>query len=600
MQLGMIGLGRMGANMVRRLIGGGHECVVFDRSPEAVAELVEGEGGRRVLARRLRRQAREAPRDLADGAGRGRRHVDRRSPAAPREGRHPDRRRQLLLRRRHPPREGAGREGHPLRRRRHERRRLGPRARLLHDDRRRGRGRRSASTRSSSGSPRAGATSRGRRGAKGDGGTAEEGYLHCGPNGAGHFVKMVHNGIEYGLMAAYAEGLDILRARERRQGDARGRRRDDAAPQPGALPVRPEPARHRRGLAARQRRRVVAPRPDRGRADRGPGTREVRGPRLGLGRGALDDQGRDRRGRSRARSSRRRSTSGSARAARRTSRTSCSRRCASSSAGTTRSPRSEENDDERTPVGRPRVLRGHGRSRLQEDLPVAPGDAEARPPRRAGHRRRQGRLEPRPAEGPGEGQPREARRARPRRLREALRAAPLRRRRLQRPGHVRGDPEGTRHRGAAGALPRDPARPLRQGRGAARDVGLLEGRPRHRREAVRNGPRLGAGAEPDPLLGVSRVVRSSGSTTTSASSRSTTCSSSGSRTRSWSRSGTATTSRACRSRWRRISASRGGARSTTRPARSATSSRTTSSRCSATWRWSRRSGPTASRSATRR
>src|SRR5262249_47653162 len=43
------------------------------------------------------------------------------------------------------------------------------------------------------------------------GGTAENGYLHCGPNGAGHFVKMVHNGIEYGLMAAYAEGLGVLR-----------------------------------------------------------------------------------------------------------------------------------------------------------------------------------------------------------------------------------------------------------------------------------------------------------------------------------------------------------------------------------------------------
>ena len=43
------------------------------------------------------------------------------------------------------------------------------------------------------------------------GGTAESGYLHCGPNGAGHFVKMIHNGIEYGLMAAYAEGLNILR-----------------------------------------------------------------------------------------------------------------------------------------------------------------------------------------------------------------------------------------------------------------------------------------------------------------------------------------------------------------------------------------------------
>ncbi len=43
------------------------------------------------------------------------------------------------------------------------------------------------------------------------GGTAEEGYFHCGPAGAGHFVKMVHNGIEYGLMQAYAEGFDILR-----------------------------------------------------------------------------------------------------------------------------------------------------------------------------------------------------------------------------------------------------------------------------------------------------------------------------------------------------------------------------------------------------
>ncbi len=43
------------------------------------------------------------------------------------------------------------------------------------------------------------------------GGTAEQGYLHCGPNGAGHFVKMVHNGIEYGLMAAYAEGMNLLR-----------------------------------------------------------------------------------------------------------------------------------------------------------------------------------------------------------------------------------------------------------------------------------------------------------------------------------------------------------------------------------------------------
>ena len=60
-------------------------------------------------------------------------------------------------------------------------------------------------------------------------GTAEQGYLHCGPHGAGHFVKMVHNGIEYGLMAAYAEGLNILRHADVGQRSARGRRRDHAA-----------------------------------------------------------------------------------------------------------------------------------------------------------------------------------------------------------------------------------------------------------------------------------------------------------------------------------------------------------------------------------
>jgi 6-phosphogluconate dehydrogenase len=48
-------------------------------------------------------------------------------------------------------------------------------------------------------------------GAEGNPGPAEQGYLHCGPNGAGHFVKMVHNGIEYGLMAAYAEGLNVIK-----------------------------------------------------------------------------------------------------------------------------------------------------------------------------------------------------------------------------------------------------------------------------------------------------------------------------------------------------------------------------------------------------
>src|ERR1019366_5509490 len=54
------------------------------------------------------------------------------------------------------------------------------------------------------------------------GGAAEQGYLHCGPNGAGHFVKMVHNGIEYGIMAAYAEGLGVLKSASvgKQQGEA--------------------------------------------------------------------------------------------------------------------------------------------------------------------------------------------------------------------------------------------------------------------------------------------------------------------------------------------------------------------------------------------
>ena len=70
------------------------------------------------------------------------------------------------------------------------------------------------------------------------GGTAEQGYLHCGPNGAGHFVKMVHNGIEYGIMAAYAEGLGILRDANVGKQDARDRCRDDAAARSRALSIR--------------------------------------------------------------------------------------------------------------------------------------------------------------------------------------------------------------------------------------------------------------------------------------------------------------------------------------------------------------------------
>ena len=136
MQLAMIGLGRMGANMVRRLIKGGHQCVVFDMSPKAVEDLARGKSGRRLLAGRPREQAGKAAGGLADGSG-GRGGQDHCRPrAASGERRHPHRRRQLVLRRRYPPRQGACGEGDPLRGRRHQRRRVGTGARLLHDDRR--------------------------------------------------------------------------------------------------------------------------------------------------------------------------------------------------------------------------------------------------------------------------------------------------------------------------------------------------------------------------------------------------------------------------------------------------------------------------------
>ncbi len=243
MQLGMIGLGRMGANMVRRLIKGGHECVVFDMSPKAVQALAKEKRDRRRVARRLREEAREAARDLADGAGGGRR--SRRSPICCRCSKPGD----ILI-------DGGNsyyiddirrakelaREGHPLRRRRHQRRRVGPRARLLHDDRRRAATSCSISIRSSRTlAPGIGDIAR-TPGREKLGGTAEHGYLHCGPNGAGHFVKMVHNGIEYGLMAAYAEGLGILRAANVGKQHARRRRRDDAAARSRALSIRPQPA----------------------------------------------------------------------------------------------------------------------------------------------------------------------------------------------------------------------------------------------------------------------------------------------------------------------------------------------------------------------
>ena len=123
------------------------------------------------------------------------------------------------------------------------------------------------------------------------GGTSEQGYLHCGPNGAGHFVKMVHNGIEYGIMAAYAEGLSVLKAANVGKKAWRGRRRNHAAPRSGALSVRPEPRGRFRSLAARKRHCLLAVGPDGERPGVRCGTREIRRPSLRFRRGSLDDQG---------------------------------------------------------------------------------------------------------------------------------------------------------------------------------------------------------------------------------------------------------------------------------------------------------------------
>ena len=125
-------------------------------------------------------------------------------------------------------------------------------------------------------------------GATGAPSQAEMGYLHCGPNGAGHFVKMVHNGIEYGLMAAYAEGLQYHQESQCRHAETRNRCRNDAAAQPGALSVRDRCIAGRRGVAPRQRGRFLAARPDSQCFARQQRSGELPRSRLGFRRGSLD------------------------------------------------------------------------------------------------------------------------------------------------------------------------------------------------------------------------------------------------------------------------------------------------------------------------
>ncbi len=211
MQMGMIGLGRMGANMVRRLLHGGHECVVFDVSPDAVKVLAKegaiGASSLGDLKAKLKKprvawmmvpaavveqtladlSPRFEPGDILVDGGNSY-YVD-------------DLRRAKALRAKGIHYVDSGTSGGVFGLERGFCQMIGGEdAVVKHLD----------PIFATLAPPIDSAPHTPGR-AKSAPGTAEHGYLHCGPNGAGHFVKMVHNGIEYGMMAAYAEGLNILR-----------------------------------------------------------------------------------------------------------------------------------------------------------------------------------------------------------------------------------------------------------------------------------------------------------------------------------------------------------------------------------------------------
>src|SRR5262245_24203632 len=210
MQLGMIGLGRMGANMVRRLIGGGHACVVFDRSPKSVQELAaEKAVGASSLADFVKKLAKPRAVWLMVPAAAVDETIAGLVPLLEREDILIDGGNSYYVDDIRRAKELAGKGIHYVDvgtsggvwglERGYCMVIGGEPATVKHLD--------PIFARLAPGIgdiPRT-------PGREKLGGTAEQGYLHCGPNGAGHFVKMVHNGIEYGVMAAYAEGLGVLR-----------------------------------------------------------------------------------------------------------------------------------------------------------------------------------------------------------------------------------------------------------------------------------------------------------------------------------------------------------------------------------------------------
>jgi 6-phosphogluconate dehydrogenase len=209
MQLAMIGLGRMGANMVRRLIKGGHECVVFDMSPKAVADLTKDKAvGASSLADLVQKLAKPRALWLMVPAAVVDETIGAIAPLLERgdiliDGGNSyyvdDIRRARELASKGINYVDVGTSGGVWGLERGYCMMIGgPEAAVRHLD-----------PIFKTLAPGAGDIPR-TPGRENIGGTAELGYLYCGPNGAGHFVKMVHNGIEYGIMAAYAEGLNIL------------------------------------------------------------------------------------------------------------------------------------------------------------------------------------------------------------------------------------------------------------------------------------------------------------------------------------------------------------------------------------------------------
>ncbi len=210
MQLGMIGLGRMGANMVRRLMTGGHECVVWDISPAAVQQLAgEGAAGAVDLDEFIGQLQQPRTVWLMIPAGLVDEMIDRLSPLLERGDTLIDGGnsyyRDSIDRARRLAEQGVqhldiGTSGGVFGLERGYCLMIGGDAATVHHLE-------PLFATLAPGFDLAPRTA----GREKTVGTAERGYLHCGPSGAGHFVKMIHNGIEYGLMAAYAEGFNILK-----------------------------------------------------------------------------------------------------------------------------------------------------------------------------------------------------------------------------------------------------------------------------------------------------------------------------------------------------------------------------------------------------